>query len=129
MTFFPTLLYKQSASEIPRAELPRIGHYREYSTWLSALSWLIYLYLTGLGNFEKKETQQGGKQGGSKLRIQLSLIWNNISRVNQVDTEMSPCLTSLTPCVHIFILHIFPESISRENLTKHQSAFPVVIIL
>ena len=62
---------------------------------------------------------------GSKL----SLIWNNISRVNQVDTELSPCLTSLTPCVHIFILHIFPESISRENLTKHQSAFPVVIIL
>ena len=42
---------------------------------------------------------------------------------------MSPCLTSLTPCVHIFILHIFPESISRENLTKHQSAFPVVIML
>ena len=62
---------------------------------------------------------------GSKL----SLIWNNISRVNQVDTELSPWLTSLTPCVHIFIFHIFPESISRENLTKHQSAFPVVIIL
>ena len=71
MTAFSTLLYKQSASEIPRAELPRIGHYREFSTWLSALSWLIYLYLTGLGNFKKKkETQQGGKQGGSKLRIQ-----------------------------------------------------------
>ena len=78
MTDFPTLL-DTSTSEIPtlsytfhiypsRAEPPRIGHYWEYSTGFSALSWV--LYTKRAWKTLNKGTQQNSKQGGSKLRSQ-----------------------------------------------------------